>query len=291
MKNYLDLVQRLVDLPDSELKPNRTGMSTKAISGYMLEHDMSQGFPIITTRKMYMKNAAIELEFFLRGKTDKKWLQDRGNSFWDNWANPLKAPYGTDDISKQRMKNENDLGPIYGYQWRNFNGKYIEPNLCQQGYDQVKSIVNKLHNDPTDRRMICSAWNPVQLNQMALPPCHLLFQVVVTGSNLDTLNLNWYQRSCDTMIGIPYDLMLYGLLLELFAAEAGMKPGKLCGMLGDVHIYENHIKGAKEQLKRTPIELPKITVPYNKPILDWTYGRYELRCYKHHEPINFSISV
>ena len=292
MKQFIDLVTKILDAPGTEWKPNRTGVKTKAISGYMLEHDMRDGFPMLTTRKMFLKNAAIELEFFIKGLTDKRWLQERGNHFWDNWCNPKKVPYGHDAKTKSAMRMENDLGPIYGFQWRNFNGHWdIGTRNYNDGVDQLKKIVDMLKKDPSDRRMICSAWNPTQLSEMALPPCHLLWQVVVTGEKLNVLNLNWYQRSCDTMIGIPYDLLLYGLLLTLLAKEANMIPGKLCGMLGDVHIYENQLEGAYQQLKRHEYFLPNIGIPDFKSIYDWTYNDLELYGYVHHPIINFPLSV
>lgn len=302
MQNYLDLVKDLVYLPKSELKPNRTGIATKAISGAMLKFDMRNGFPIVTTRKMYIHNALVELEFFIKGLTDKRWLKLYGNKFWNYHANPTKAKYGTDELSRKAMQEENDLGPIYGYQWRRWGLDYDaymkDGGIGHRFIDQLTNVLSTLKKNPADRRMIVSAWDPTQLHQMALPPCHLLWQVVVTGEKLDTLNLNWYQRSCDIMIGVPYDIILYGALLHILAHTTGMKPGYLCGMLGDVHIYENHIETAKQQLCRKPLSLPHVYFPSDDDIdmksfhiYDWEAENFELLDYIYHPALKFEMAV
>jgi len=296
MKSYLDLVKKIIDAPESAWKGNRTGIRAKSISGYMIEHDMSEGFPLLTTKQVSLKMVAVELEFFIKGLNDKQWLKDRGCHIWDEWCNPQKVPYGNDDETKMKMAAENDLGFIYGWQWRNFNGETRDKECTdrynsQTGYDQLVEVVNKLHTNPSDRRMIVSAWNPNQLNQMALPPCHLLWQVVVTGEKFDTLNLNWYQRSCDTMLGIPFNIASYALLLKLLAAEAGMKEGKLCGMLGDVHIYENQIETAKIQLEREPYALPTLELPGFTDFFSWTYEQRKIVNYKHHPKLEYPLAV
>jgi len=275
LRSYLNIVKDILD--NGVLKENRTGVNTIAISGSMFSHDMRDGFPLLTTKKMSLKNIAVELEFFIKGLSSKKWLQDRGCSIWNEWANPQKVPYGTDEVTKEKMRQEDDLGRCYGVQWRDFNG-----------VDQLKNIVDTLKKNPNDRRMIVSAWNPSELNQMALPPCHLMFQVIVIN---DTINLNWYQRSVDTMLGLPYNIASYGLLLELLAKESGLIPAKLCGMLGDVHIYENHIDNAKMQLWREPGKLPNIEITNFINIFDWTYKDFSLENYIHNEAIKFDIAV
>lgn len=297
MKAYLDLIKTIIEAPDSAWKGNRTGIRAKSISGYMLEHDMSEGFPLLTTKSVPLKLIAVELEFFIKGLKDKQWLKDRGCHIWDDWCNPKKVPYGNDEETKAKMAAENDLGYIYGCQWRRFNGvDSAESDIDKHdskavGYDQFKSVVDKLHNNPADRRMIVSAWNPNQLDEMALPPCHLLWQVVVTGENYDTLNLNWYQRSCDTPLGIPFNIASYALLLKLLAMEAGMKEGRLCGMLGDVHIYENQFEIAKQQLEREPYPLPQLEIPGFTNIYEWTYEQRKLINYQHHPKLDFPIAV
>ena len=275
MNSYISIVKDILE--NGQLKENRTGINTLATSGAMFSHDMQDGFPLLTTKQMSLKNIAVELEFFIKGLRSKKWLEERGNFIWSDWCNPQKVPYGNDNATKIKMREEDDLGLIYGKQWRNFNG-----------VDQLKNIVDTLKTNQNDRRMIVSAWNPPELNQMALPPCHLLFQVIIINNKI---NLNWYQRSVDTMLGLPYNIASYGLLLELLAKESGFIPGKLCGMLGDIHIYENHIKKAKMQVSRIPYNLPILEINNFKNIFDWTYDTIKIKNYKCHEKINFEIAV
>jgi len=283
MKNYLELVDKVLN--QGTLKPNRTGTSALSLSGALLEHDMQQGFPLLTTKKMAFKALRVELEFFIKGLTDKKWLQERGCHIWDEWCSPDRLPPGlTEKERKQQQENETDLGPVYGFQWRSF-GKH---SLNTKGVDQLQQVVCKLKENPLDRRMLVSAWNPVDLPHMALPPCHVLFHLVVINH---TLNLNWFQRSCDLMLGIPFNLASYALLLHLLAREAGLKEGKVCGMLSDVHIYENHIQGAEEQLSRTPYPLPRLETGNFKDIFSWQYDQSQLCGYKCHPKIYFPIAV
>ena len=542
MRPYLNIVKEILD--NGVLKENRTGVNTLAISGAMFLHDMREGFPLLTTKKMSLKNIAVELEFFIKGLSSKKWLQERGNHIWDDWCNPQKVPYGTDEETKRKMREEDDLSRIYGVQWNDWQppemslievkakilnkepsieyplfpiiesksgldeifdcvsgkaklietytkivgkenrklctvqfihtgtivkdvrldaarigaikdpyfpnnsgvgwlGEYLNkeksdldkdllkvwshmlercynskckeyqyygakgvfvcnrwlnfttfrkdvetlqnwhrkeknpkqyqldkdyyssncysPETCvwitkqynvlyrdgrpfqitlpdgnteigisqsdiaikyglknskisavlqgkrphhkkfkfkyltdgkiyryQLPINQLRNLVKTLKTNPNDRRMIVSAWNPPELNQMALPPCHLMFQVIVINN---TINLNWYQRSVDTMLGLPYNIASYGLLLELLAKESGFIPAKLCGMLGDVHIYENHIENAKIQLWREPSKLPNIEITNFINIFDWTYKDFSLKNYVHNEAIKFDIAV
>ncbi|MFA6547539.1 MAG: thymidylate synthase [Candidatus Magasanikbacteria bacterium] len=290
MQPYLDIVKKI--LAHGERKSNRTGIDTIAIAGAMFEHDMSLGFPLLTTKKMPFKMIASELEFFIKGITDKKWLQDRNNHIWDEWAYPKKAPYGHDEVSKKRMADERDLGPIYGFQWRHFNAPYysFETDYSNQGVDQLKRVVEKLKTDPHDRRMIVSAWNPLALQDMALPPCHYAFQVTVINGKL---NLLWNQRSVDTMLGLPFNIASYAILLHLLAKETGLQEGKLVGFLADVHIYENHLDGAKEQLTHDPnlYPLPKISTENFTSIFDWQYSNTQLLEYQSYPSIKFDIAV
>src|SRR3989338_8968999 len=234
MKSYLDIVRNVLDR--GERKANRTGIDALTVAGVMFEHDMAQGFPLLTTKKMPFRLIATELESFIKGTTDKQWLQERNNHIWDEWAQPGKAPYGHDEESKRRMREERDLGPVYGFHWRHFNAPYThhDVNYTGQGIDQLHQLVQTLKTNPSDRRMIVCAWNPSMLHQMALPPCHYAFQVTVIN---DRLNLLWNQRSVDTMLGLPFNIASYGLLLHLLAKESNLKEGKLIGQLGDVHIY------------------------------------------------------
>ncbi len=290
MRSYLDIVKKVIDC--GEVKHNRTGVDTVAIAGAMFEHDMSLGFPMLTTKKVPFKLVATELEFFINGTTDKQWLQDKNNHIWDEWASPKKIPYGNDPETKQKMLEEKDLGPIYGFQWRHFNAPYLnhKADYTNQGVDQFKKLIHTLKTNPNDRRMIVTAWNPVRLHEMALPPCHYSFQVTVIN---DKLNLLWNQRSVDTMLGLPFNITSYGLLLHLLAKEAGLQEGKLVGFLADTHIYINHIDGATAQLSRDPemYKLPKIVTENFKSIFDWKAEDSKILGYQSYPRIEFPIAV
>jgi thymidylate synthase len=290
MQSYHDIVQNILN--EGVVKKNRTGIDTLAIAGAMFEHDMEKGFPLLTSKKTPFKLIKTELEFFIRGITDKKWLQDRGNYIWDEWAHPKKAPYGHTKQEKQRMLEERDLGAIYGFQWRHFNAEYkgYDANYAGKGVDQLKNVVEKLKTDPGDRRMIVSAWNPSMLGEMGLPPCHWAFQITVIN---DKINLLWNQRSVDTMLGLPFNIASYGLLLHLLAKETGLVAGKLVGFLGDVHIYVNHVEGAKELLLRDPhkFPLPRIETETFTSLFDWTAEDTRLIGYKSYKKIPFEIAV
>jgi len=290
MKAYLNIVQTILD--HGHKKPSRTGIDAITIAGAMFEHDMAAGFPLLTTKKTPFHLVASELEFFIKGLTDKKWLSDRGNHIWDEWASPTKAAYGHDEKSKAKMMAERDLGPIYGFQWRHFNAPYenYDSTYDGKGIDQLKNLVEKIKSDPNDRRMIVTAWNPLQIKTMALPPCHYQFQVTVIDGKL---NLFWSQRSIDTMLGLPFNVASYGLLLHLLAKEARLKEGKLVGFLADVHIYENHVNGAKEQLSRDAnlYPLPQIETEKFSTIFDWQYTDTKLLNYQSHPRIKFDIAV
>jgi len=273
-------------------KENRTGVDTLAIAGAMFEHDMSKGFPLLTTKKVPFRLVSSELEFFIKGITDKNWLKERNNHIWDEWANPKKAAYGHDEETKKKMADERDLGAIYGFQWRHFNAPYDhhDTDYTDKGVDQLKNIVETLRKNPNDRRMIVSAWNPSMLGQMALPPCHYGFQVTVIDGRL---NLLWNQRSVDTMLGLPFNIASYALLLHLLAKETGLKEGKLIGFLADTHIYVNHLDGAKEQLSRDPNKypLPKIETENFTSIFDWKHENSKIIGYESYPTIKFDIAV
>jgi len=290
MKTYLDIVRKILE--EGKPKGDRTGTGTLAIAGSMFEHDMNKGFPLLTTKKMPFKIIASELEFFIKGITDKQWLQERKNYIWNEWAHPHKAPYGHDAESKKRMAEERDLGPVYGFQWRNYNAQYInwDTDYKGDGVDQLKYVVEKLKNNPNDRRMIVCAWNPSMMDQMALPPCHFVFQVTVVDGKV---NLLWNQRSVDVMLGLPFNIASYATLLHLLAKESGLGEGKLVGFLGDVHIYNNHIDGAKEHLTRDPntYPLPKIETSNFTSIFDWKYTDTKVIGYESHPRIKFEIAI
>ena len=290
MQTYLDIVKKVLD--EGEEKHDRTGTGTIAIAGAMFEHDMKKGFPLLTTKKMPFKMIKTELEFFIKGITDKQWLQERKNTIWNEWASPEKAPYGHDEASKQRMLEERDLGPVYGFQWRHYNGNYQghDADHTDEGVDQLKRVVDTLKTNPHDRRMIVMAWNPIQMHKMALPPCHYGFQVTVINNRL---NLMWNQRSVDVMLGLPFNIASYALLLHLLAKETGYEEGKLIGFLGDVHIYKNHVEGAKEQLSRDPntYSLCTIETPEFTSIFDWEWNHTKKVGYESHPRISFDIAV
>ncbi len=292
---YLGIVNRV--LKEGEWKENRTGMRALAIVGATFEHDMENGFPMLTTKKMGLQSVAAELEFFIKGITDKKWLQDRKCTIWDEWANPKKSPYGHDDESKARMRAERDLGPIYGWQWRHFGATYenYDTDYTGKGFDQLAVAIETLKKAPNDRRQVVSAWNPTQLGQMALPPCHLGFHITIIDNRL---NLTWNQRSVDTMLGLPYNIASYALLLHLLTKEIGkevegLKEGKLVGFLSDVHIYENHMEGVMEQISRNPRKypVPKIRTDEFGSIFEWKYTDTKKEAYESYPKINFPIAV
>ncbi|MFA5129681.1 MAG: thymidylate synthase [Patescibacteria group bacterium] len=288
MQAYLDIVRRILN--EGAQKANRTGVDAITLPGAMFEHDMQKGFPLLTTKTVPFRLIASELEFFIKGITDKEWLRSRNNHIWDEWCSPDKVPYGHDEETKAKMMAERELGPIYGYQWRNFGAEYVahdQPPLSK-GVDQLRNLVEKLKSDPSDRRMIVSAWNPTAFHRMALPPCHYGFQVTVVN---ETLNLMWNQRSVDTALGLPFNIASYALLLHLLAKESGFKEGKLVGFLADTHIYVNHINGMREQLEREPFPLPKIVTPEFSDIFSWKYEDSQVMDYTHHPKISFEIAV
>lgn len=308
MKQYLDIVKHVLENgkekspvrrnSDGDWEPVDGGVKTLACPNVLFSHDMKEGFPLLTTKKMAVKAICVELEGFIKGITDKKWYQERGCKIWNEWCNPKAKAVGDIPVSKwpssmwinwniqdepnadeiilnerkRKMKEINDLGPIYGYQWRTFDQRYtkysgVDPEIesypieqhdsYNKQSDQLANIVQALQENPMDRRMVCSAWNPNQIHMMALPPCHWGWNVTVIG---DELNLFWVQRSCDLMLGVPFNIASYGLLLCLLAKVGGFKTGNLSGMLVDCHIYENQIEAAKEQIKRDPQPLPRIGI-------------------------------
>jgi len=284
MKVYLNLVKDVLE--NGRMKENRTGTRALTIAGSMIQHDLQNGFPLLTTKKMASKAMMVELEFFIKGLTDKRWLQERGCKIWNEWASPDVIPEDlNDDERKKRQLEEHELGPVYGFQWRNFNGS-LDGSV--KGVDQLTQVLETLKTDPTNRRMLVSAWNPQALESMALPPCHILFHIVVIG---DTINLTWFQRSCDLMLGIPFNLSSYALLLHLLAKESGYKEGVVTGMLSDVHIYEDHIKNARLQLERHPMELCQVKTEPFSSIFTWEHSHTSFENYESHQKISFPIAV
>ncbi len=330
MKSYLDIVENiLVNGRPKQATRNENGVAvpvengTIGLSQVYWEHQMSDGFPLLTCRKMPYQSIRVELEGFIKGITSKKWYQERGCKYWDWWANPrtINDRYLSE---KERIRTQNllpvdliehidekahkkklaekldDLGPIYGYQWRYFglgdSYKYTpdffkvpeEERYHYEHSDQLKIIVNSLKTNPYDRRMVCSAWNPNQMNQMALPPCHLLWNVCVYG---DELNLHWHQRSCDTLRGIPSNIASYATLMLLLCKESGLKPGKLSAMFMDCHLYNNDLDHARAIIDLPTFDLPTLNIT-SKGIWDWTHKDVELINYQRGPSIQFnSITV
>lgn len=280
-------------------KEDRTGVGTISYPGIMLRHDMNDGFPLLTLRKIPFKSAAVELEGFIKGITSKKWYKERGCGYWSSWCATYQVKYATDAKTKKKMEEEDDLGPIYGKQGREF-GQYEVETIYQGDYtsrkelfvigkkvDQLQNLVKELKSNPNSRRMYVSYWNPLSNDLMALMPCHLGYQVNVTDGKL---NLFYTMRSVDFILG--NNLNSYGLLLHLLAKEAGLKEGILTGFFSDAHVYINQLVGAHEILKRdTNIPLPKIKTEKFTSIFDWEYKDTELLDYNPQAPIKFEVAV
>lgn len=284
MKQYLDILREVYE--DGVWKNNRTGIRTKSISGAMFKHDMSKGFPILTSKQVFMRVAMVELEGFIKGIVSKKWYQERNCHIWDDWCNPQKVPYGNDEETKRKMREEDDLGLIYSAQWNDFK----DPNSDKPGINQIEYIIKELKENPDSRRMLCTAWNPLALEHQALPPCHYSWQVTVTDNKL---NLFWNMRSWDIFLGGSFNIASYAMLLKLLAKETGYEEGILTGFFSDVHIYANQIEQVKLQLSRSNDLYPLPTCEINnfKSIYDWEYKDYTLVDYKHHSKILAPVAV
>lgn len=309
MKAYIDIVKKVLsDGIEKHPFRRREGQSvetpTIGLPNVVFSHEMKDGFPLLTIRKMPFRSVCVELEGFLNGVTDKRWYQERKCKYWQEWANPVAVENKIDDPAvlhsldytswKKHYQSEiTDLGPIYGYQWRSFNRHYDGYQACDQGdgvdfTDQVKYIVETLRKNPNDRRMVCSAWNPNQFKWMALPPCHFCWGVVVYG---DTLNLWWTQRSCDLMLGVPSNICSYAILLKLLAKHSGLKEGNLSGLLCDCHIYSDHLDAAKELVTREPYKLPTVKLPDEFDFWKWDHNQIELIDYQCHSPLKMHVTI
>lgn len=290
MKAYLDIVKKVLN--EGQKKDDRTGTGTLAIAGTIFQHDMANGFPLLTTKKIPFRLVASELEFFIKGITDKKWLQDRNNHIWDEWCTPLKVPYAHDEATKKRMLEERDLGTIYGWEWRYFGADYkdYKTDYTGQGADQLKKLVGNLKTNPNSRQMLVVAWNPLDIDKAIPPYCHYAFQVTVINNHL---NLFWNQRSVDVALGLPFNIASYATLLHLLALESGYEEGILTGFLADTHIYLNHLDGLKEQLTRDPnkYKLPQIKTENFKSIFAWQYTDSQVIGYESYPAIKFDIAV
>ena len=295
-KQYQGILRKLV-LYGSE-KEDRTGTGTLSYFGEQIRHNMQDGFPLLTTKKMAIKTMMTELKWFLKGDTNIKYLVDNGCNIWngDAYKNyekyAMANSYGVDILSMEEFIQEiktNDefaskwgnLGPIYGKQWRNWNDGYDLPIPI----DQIRNLIDGLKNNPDSRRHIVSAWNVGELDDMTLPPCHYGFQCYVSEGKL---SLMWNQRSVDTFLGLPFNIASYGTLLLLLCEETGYKPGMLIGNLGDIHIYNNHIEQVKEQIQRSSFPLPTIELS-NVDILNGEFD-YEVKGYESHPSIKAPLS-
>lgn len=264
MRQYLDLVQHVLE--NGTLKEDRTGTGTKSVFGYQMRFDLSEGFPMVTTKKLHLKSIIHELLWFLQGDTNVKYLQDNGVKIWNAWA-----------------REDGDLGPIYGKQWRSWGA----PN--GQTIDQIQNVVNQIKNNPDSRRMIVSAWNVGELSDMALMPCHAFFQFYVADNKL---SLQLYQRSADIFLGVPFNIASYALLLKMMAQVAGLQAGEFIHTFGDAHIYTNHFEQMKLQLTRDPKLLPEMKLnPEVKDILDFKFEDFELVNYTSHPHIKGKVAV
>lgn len=269
MRQYLELVSDVLEngRPAAEaFRSDRTGVGTYSVFGRQLRVNLNDGFPLLTTKKMHLKSVIHELLWFLNGDTNIKYLNDHGVTIWDEWADP-----------------QGELGPIYGKQWRRWEGK--------DGVvvDQIQRVIDQLQRDPHSRRIIVIAFNPADLPKVAPPACHTFFQLYVSG---DRLSLQLYQRSADLMLGVPFNIASYALLLMMIAQVTGLKPYEFIHTFGDLHIYSNHIEGAKLQLEREPRPLPTMHInPAVNNIFEFKYEDFELRNYNPHERIKFDIAV
>ena len=264
MKQYLDILDRI--LREGTQKGDRTGTGTISIFGTQSRYNLEDGFPLLTTKKLHLKSIIYELLWFLKGDTNVKYLQDNGVRIWNEWAD-----------------ENGELGPVYGHQWRSwpdYNGGVI---------DQISQVVDQLKHNPDSRRMIVSAWNVAEVNEMALPPCHTIFQFYVADGRL---SLQLYQRSADTFLGVPFNIASYALLLQMMAQVTGLKPGDFIHTTGDTHLYLNHLDQARLQLTRTPRPLPVMKIkPDVKSIFDFQYEDFQLEGYDPYPHIKAEVSV
>jgi thymidylate synthase len=264
MKQYLDLMKDILD--HGSKKTDRTGMGTLSVFGRQLRFDLSEGFPLITTKKLHLRSIIYELLWFLKGETNIRYLKDNGVSIWDEWAD-----------------DKGELGPVYGHQWRSWpapNGRSI---------DQISQVMNQIKQKPDSRRHIVTAWNPAEVDKMALPPCHALFQFYVADGKL---SCQLYQRSADYFLGVPFNIASYALLTYMFAQQCDLLPGDFVWTGGDVHLYINHLEQASLQLTRQPHPLPQLNIR-KKPasIFDYEFEDFEILNYQAHPSIKAPIAV
>lgn len=264
MQQYLKLLDRI--LTEGATKTDRTGTGTKSVFGNQMRFDMADGFPLLTTKKLHLKSIIYELLWFLRGDTNVHYLQEHDVRIWNEWAD-----------------ENGELGPVYGHQWRSW------PDYNGGTIDQIQNVVDMIKNHPDSRRMMVTAWNPAEVEQMALPPCHCLFQFYVADGRL---SLQLYQRSADTFLGVPFNIASYALLLQMMAQVTGLQPGEFIHTTGDTHLYLNHLDQARLQLTRTPRPLPTMKInPDVKNLFDFHYEDFQLEGYDPWPHIAATVSV
>jgi thymidylate synthase len=264
MQQYLDLVQHIIEKGTD--KSDRTGTGTRSVFGYQLRFDLAEGFPMVTTKKLHLKSIIHELLWFLKGDTNISYLKENGVRIWDEWAD-----------------ENGDLGPVYGKQWRSWTGK------DGKVHDQISDLISQIHSNPDSRRLIVSAWNVGELSEMALMPCHTLFQFYVANGKL---SCQLYQRSADVFLGVPFNIASYALLTLMIAQVCGLQPGDFVHTFGDVHLYNNHFEQANLQLSRKPYPLPVMKInPDVKDIFGFRFDDFKLEGYQSHEAIKAPVAV
>ena len=264
MRQYLDLLRDVLE--NGSDRPDRTGTGTRSVFGRQMRFDLSKGFPLLTTKKLHVKSIVYELLWFLRGETNVRWLQERGVRIWNEWAD-----------------EKGDLGPVYGSQWRSW------PDGHGGTIDQIRNVVASINTKPDSRRHIVTAWNPAEIEDMALPPCHCLFQFYVADGRL---SCQLYQRSGDLFLGIPFNIASYALLTQMMAQVTGLEPGEFVHSMGDVHIYHNHFDQVRLQLTRSPKPLPRLTInPDKTDIFDFEFEDFMITGYDPEPTIKAEIAV
>lgn len=271
MKQYLDMMRHILENGDE--RADRTGVGTIGVFGHQVIYNLQEGFPLLTTKKLYLKAIIHELLWFLQGDTNIKYLKENGVRIWDEWAD-----------------ENGELGPVYGHQWRNFGHELIDGSIEVEGVDQIKDLIDMLKKNPNGRRHIVTAWNPKDIPTQKLPPCHCLFQFNVRKNEF--LDCQLYQRSCDSFLGVPFNIASYALLTMMVAQVVGLKPGNFIHTYGDLHIYKNHIEQVKEQLSREPRALPTMKInPEVKDIFGFKFEDFTLENYDPHPAIKAEVAV
>lgn len=277
---YLDLLRYVLEHGSD--KGDRTGTGTRSHFGAQLRFDLADGFPLLTTKKVHLKSIIYELFWFLKGDTHVQYLQDHGVRIWNEWA--------TAEQTARFGRPEGELGPIYGHQWRNYGASQkSDGSYHQDGIDQISEVIEQINTNPNSRRLIVSGWNPAEANQVALPPCHTLFQFFVADGKL---SCQLYQRSADLFLGVPFNIASYSLLTHMIAQVCELKVGEFIWTGGDCHIYQNHVEQVKTQLAREPYPLPTLTLnPNIKDIFDFTFGDISVDNYQSHPAIKAPVAV